>query len=150
MNITWLLDRTLHGLPKTKTCDIAICVLVRYIPAILSYNMYTVSTVPVHVNFDRRDGSDNIWPLGDMAAVAPGGKLATWLRRAGCLGLCYICMSSITRWEMASISQTTIYSAFSLRKHLNLKWNFTEIRSLRSNWQYGNIGLNNGLGPNRR
>ena len=33
---------------------------------------------------------------------------------------------------------------------LNFKRNFTEMYSLWSNWQYGSIGLDNGLAPNRR
>ena len=35
-------------------------------------------------------------------------------------------------------------------KLLNFKWNFTKISSLWSNWQYGSIGSDNGLAPNRR
>ena len=35
-------------------------------------------------------------------------------------------------------------------KLLNLKQNFTEICSLGCNWQYGSIGSDNGLAPNRR
>ena len=35
-------------------------------------------------------------------------------------------------------------------KTLNFNYNFTEICSLGSNWQYGSIGSDNGLAPNRR
>ena len=35
-------------------------------------------------------------------------------------------------------------------KCLNLDENFTEICSQGSNWQYANIGSDNGLAPNRR
>ena len=35
-------------------------------------------------------------------------------------------------------------------KLLNLKYNFTEMCSLGSNWQYGSIDSENGLEPNRR
>ena len=52
------LTHNLHGLSKTKRWDFATYVINIYRPATLSYNMYTVSTVPVHVNFDRRDCSD--------------------------------------------------------------------------------------------
>ena len=33
---------------------------------------------------------------------------------------------------------------------MDFKWNLTEICSLGSNWQYGSIGSDNGLAPNRR
>ena len=53
------------------------------------------------------------------------------------------------RDKMATISQTTFSSAFSWMKLLNFRSNLTEIYSLGSNWEYGSIGSDNGLVPNR-
>ena len=33
---------------------------------------------------------------------------------------------------------------------MNFEWNFIEVYSEGSNWQYSNIGSDNGLAPNRR
>ena len=37
-----------------------------------------------------------------------------------------------------------------LNENFKFKWNFINICSLWSNWQYGSIGSDNGLAPNRR
>ena len=49
---------------------------------------------------------------------------------------------------MAAISQTIYSNVF--HKILNFNYNFTEIWSLWFNWQYGSIGSDNGLAPDRR
>ena len=60
----------------------------------------------------------------------------------------------LTHWCRARwppLLQTTIFQVHFLEwKLLNFKWNFTETFSLGSNWQYGSIGSDNGLAPNRR
>ena len=52
--------------------------------------------------------------------------------------------------KMATISQTIFSSAFPWMKTFQFQINFTEICSLGSNRQYGSIGSDNGLAPNRR
>ena len=49
---------------------------------------------------------------------------------------------------MAAMSQTTFSSAWMVT--FNFEKKFTEICSLQSTWQYGSIGPDNGLAPNRR
>ena len=60
----------------------------------------------------------------------------------------------LTHWCRARwppLQQTTVFQVHFLEwKLLNFKWNFTEACSLGSNWQYGSIGSENGLAPNRR
>ena len=51
---------------------------------------------------------------------------------------------------MAVISQTIFSDAFSWMKSFHLYQNFIEVCFYRSNWQYANIGLDNGLGLNMR
>ena len=52
--------------------------------------------------------------------------------------------------KIAAIWQTTCSNAFSWMKILEFQKKFTEICSLRSNWQYIRIGSDNGLAPSRR
>ena len=52
--------------------------------------------------------------------------------------------------KMAVISQTIFSYAFSWMKSLSFWLKFHWSLFLRSNWQYPNIGLDNGLAPNRR
>ena len=56
------------------------------------------------------------------------------------------------RGNMAAILQTTFWSAFSWMEIncLNSDWNFIEVCSWGSNWQYSSIGSDNGLAPPRR
>ena len=59
----------------------------------------------------------------------------------------------LTHWgldKMAAISQTTFQMHFLEWKCLNFNWNFTEVCSQGSNWQFSSIGSDNGLAPNRR
>ena len=61
------------------------------------------------------------------------------------------CLRALTHWGRARwppLWQTKVH--FLELKLLNFKQNFTEIYSLGSNWQYGSIGSDNGLAPNRR
>ena len=50
--------------------------------------------------------------------------------------------------KMAAISLVQVH--FLEWEYFNLKWNFIEIWSLGSNWQYVSIGLDNGLAASRR
>ena len=52
-----------------------------------------------------------------------------------------------TKWP--SFLQMAFSSAFPWMKTLNFEQNFTEICSLRSEWQYRNIGSDKDLAPNR-
>ena len=59
----------------------------------------------------------------------------------------------LTHWgrnKMAAIFQTTFSNAFFEWKCMNFDWNFTEICSQGSNWQYYSIGSDNGLSLTRR
>ena len=51
--------------------------------------------------------------------------------------------------KMATILQTTFRSAFPWWKLLNFEKCFIKICSLKSNWQYGSIGSDNGQAPSR-
>ena len=62
-------------------------------------------------------------------------------------------ISWLTHWgrdKMAAVSQTTLSNAFSWMKMLEFDYDFTEVCSLGSNWQYPSIGSDNGLAPVRR
>ena len=74
-------------------------------------------------------------------------KTTSWIQSQGWHSGCF---NTLRRDKMATISQTTFPCAFPWMKLLVLNYNFTEICSLRSNWQYGSIGSDNGLAPNRR
>ena len=50
---------------------------------------------------------------------------------------------------MAAFCQTTYSNEFSWMKHNNLDWNFIELCSYESNWQYPSIGSDNGMAPTR-
>ena len=57
--------------------------------------------------------------------------------------------SDLTHWgrdKIDATSQTTFWSAFSWMK----MFEFIEVCSWGSNWQYSSIGLDNGLAPSRR
>ena len=51
---------------------------------------------------------------------------------------------------MVEILQTTFSNAFLEWQYMNVGESFTEVYSLGSNLQYGSIGSDNGLAPNRR
>ena len=50
---------------------------------------------------------------------------------------------------MTAILGDDIFKCIFLNEN-DFAWNFTEICSQESNWQYASIGLGNGLVPNRR
>ena len=51
---------------------------------------------------------------------------------------------------MAAILQTTFSNAFSWLKNMSCNQIFTKVCPYKFNYQYGNIGSNNSLAPNRR
>ena len=66
--------------------------------------------------------------------------------------ICTVKIGQLTHWgwdKMIAISQTFL-SVLLEWKVWNFKWNFNEICYLGPNWQYGNIGSDNCLAPNRR
>ena len=60
------------------------------------------------------------------------------------------CASRRGQYKMAAILQTIYFLGHFLEwKLFNFNYNFTELCSLGSNWQYGIIGSDSGLAPNR-
>ena len=63
--------------------------------------------------------------------------------------LWFTCNSSLLD-KLTAFSQTMYSGAFSWMKILHVEWNFTEVSTYVSNWQWPSIALDNGFVPNRR
>ena len=61
-----------------------------------------------------------------------------------------ISFSKLRLGKMVATLADDFFKCISLNENLNFKENFTEIYSLGSDLQYGNIGSGNGLAPKRR
>ena len=60
------------------------------------------------------------------------------------------CLTNLHLGKKAAISQTIVSDAFSWMKNLYFDYNFTDVCSEGSNWQWPSIGLDNGLASKRR